>query len=212
LSSNILYLYQSDLHSSSKVLFFQFCQHSGLQRHLSFKSAPSKRPMSCFSLSIYSFTPPTLPAQPSDINPSDFKSAIHHSRSIAAATSPLQFTLCLPAARPNDPLYLATHLQITYTFEGSGEQFIPNFITSKDVIDASTEEEPNLYSMQLSGNDIARAKVNHGMTSDADVSIYAWRREKLLGKWHVGRIEGLGIVGLKSEPIHLLRQKARAKN
>ncbi|KAF2669589.1 hypothetical protein BT63DRAFT_425278 [Microthyrium microscopicum] len=167
--------------------------------------------MSRFSLSIHSFTPPTLPAQPDDINPSDFKSAIHSSRTIAAATSPLCFTLSLPSARPNDPLYPATHLQITYNFEGSGEQFIPNPITSRDLIDASTEEEVNLYSVQLSGNDIARSKVNHGMTSNADVSVYAWRREKLLGKWLVGGVEGLGIVGLKSEPIHRLRQKTWAK-
>jgi hypothetical protein len=191
---------------------FCFANIADFHHHPNLESAPSKRTMSGFSLSIYSYTPPTLPAQPSDINPSDFKSAIHSSRSIAAATSPLHFTLSLPSARPNDPLYLATHLQITYTFEGTGEQFIPNLITSKDLIDASTGEEPNLYSVQLSGNDIARVKVNHGTTSDADVSVYAWRREKLLGKWHVGRIEGLGIVGLKSEPIHLLRQKTWAKD
>ncbi|RDW82339.1 hypothetical protein BP6252_03451 [Coleophoma cylindrospora] len=163
--------------------------------------------MSQFSLSVLSYTPPTLPDQPIDIQASDFRSP--HLPSIVAATSRLLFTISLPSARANDPLYPATHLQLTYTFEGTGEIFIPNVITSKDLIESSAEGETNLYNVQVPEGEIPRPKVNHGTTSTAEVSVYAWRREKLLGKWNVGQVKGLGIVGLKSEPIHILRQKAR---
>jgi hypothetical protein len=162
--------------------------------------------MSQFNLSILSYTPPTLPDQPININASDFGSALLPS--IIAATSPLLFTISLPSARANDPLYPATHLQLCYSFEGTGEVFIPNSITSKDLIKSSAKGETNLYSVQVSSGDIPRTKVSHGMTTTAEVSVYAWRREKLLGKWNVGRVESLGITGLKSEPIHILRQKA----
>jgi hypothetical protein len=163
--------------------------------------------MSQFSLSILSYTPPTLPDQPIDTHGSDIHSPFLLP-SIIVATSPLLFTISLPSARANDPLYPATHLQLTYNFEGTGEIFIPNVITSKDLIEFSVEGESNLYSVQVSSGDIPRAKVNHGTTSTAEVSVYVWRREKLFGKWNVGRVEGLGIVGLKSEPVHILRQKA----
>ena len=59
-------------------------------------------------------------------------------------------------------------------------------------------------------DEIPRAKVNQGATSAADVNIYAWRNEKLLGKWNVGRVEGLGLTGLKSHDVALLRQAAWA--
>lgn len=163
--------------------------------------------MSKFTLSVLSYTPPTLPDQPTDINASDFRSPLLPS--IVAATSPLLFAISLPSARDNDPLYPATHLQLTYSFEGTGEIFIPNVITSKDLIESSAEGETNVYNVQVSSGDIPRTKVNHEMTTTAEVSVYAWRREKLLGKWNVGRVEGLGITGLKSEPIHILRQNAR---
>lgn len=162
--------------------------------------------MSQFSLCVQSYTPPSLPDQPVDIQASDFRSPLQLSS--VAATSPLLFFISLPSARTNDPLYPATHLQLAYNFEGTGEVFLPKVITSKDLIGSSDEAETNLYSVQVSSEDIPRAKVNHGTTNTADVIVYAWRREKLLGKWNVGQVEGLGIVGLKSEPIHILRQKA----
>ncbi|KAG9247118.1 hypothetical protein BJ878DRAFT_477658 [Calycina marina] len=204
-------------------------QHSLSNRHPSTITSSSK--MSKFSLAVHSYTPPTLPPQPSDIQAatSDFKSPMLSSRSVAAATSPLLFIIALSAARPTDPLYPATHLQITYRFEGTGEIFVPNLITSKNLVEVSGEtssrdavessneaveeregegeDAKKLYRVEIPPADILRAKVNEGTTNDADVSVYAWRREKLLGKYAIGRIEGLGIVGLKAEPIHLLRQK-----
>lgn len=161
-----------------------------------------------FSLSVRSFTPPTLPPQPADAPADAFKSP--HIPSIAAATSPLFFTISLPSARENDPLYPATHLQLSYHHEGTGEVFPSRSIQSQDLAksDAEGEEGENLYVVEVPPHEVPRTKVNHETTSDADMSVYAWRREKLLGKWHVARIEKLGFVGLKSDPQAILFQKA----
>lgn len=151
--------------------------------------------MSHFSLSVRSFTVPELPDQPTDVSPSVFRSPLLPS--IIAATTPLSFTVSLSSPRETDPLYPATHLQLAYNYKGTGEIFVPSFITAKDLIKSSTDEEPNLYTIQVPPNDIPRAKVSSGGTSTAEVTVYAWRGEKLLGQWDVGRIERLGIVGLK---------------
>lgn len=157
-----------------------------------------------FNLSIHSFTPPTLPERPADAPASAYRSPLIPSP--AAATSPLCFTVSLPAARPGNPLYPATHLQLSYNFEGSGEIFIPNFVTSKDLAKSDREAEPSLYEVEISVHNVPRPKVNEGAPSAAEVFVYAWRGEKLLGKWTVGRIENLGIEGLKSDPLAILRR------
>lgn len=166
--------------------------------------------MSKFSLRVLSFTPPTLPEQPTDVPKSEFRSPIM--RSVAAATSPLKFTVSLPSARDKDALYPATHLQLSYTYEGSGEVFVPSVIKSEDLVKSDTDEEPNVYVVEAPADEVPRAKVNEGTTSDGIVTVYAWRREKLLGKWTVGRIEKLGFVGLKSDDLAVLRQKTWAAN
>lgn len=160
--------------------------------------------ISQFSLSIQSFSPPTLPERPADAPASAFRSPLIPSA--AAATSPLCFTVLLPSARDTDPLYPATHLQLSYNFEGSGEVFIPDVISSRDLRKHGSEAEPNLYEVQTPADKVPRAKVNEGAPSAAEVCVYAWRGEKLLGKWTVGRVEGLGIVGLKSDPLAILRR------
>lgn len=157
-----------------------------------------------FSLSIHSFTSPTLPDRPADAPASAFRSPLIPSA--AAATSPLCFNVSLPSARSSDPLYPATHLQLSYNFEGSGEVFLPDVITSRDLLKSISEAEPNLYEVQTPADKVPRAKVNEGAPSAAEVYVYAWRGEKLLGKWTVGRAEGLGIVGLKSDPLAILRR------
>lgn len=164
-----------------------------------------------FTLCVRSFTPPTLPDKPANAPPSGFRSPLIPSA--AAATSPLRFTVCLPCARDTDPLYPASHLQLTYKFESTGEVFIPNVITSRDLVKTSGSEaeaegqtEENLYVVQAPAREVPRPKVNEGAPSAAEVSAYAWRGEKLLGKWSVGRVEGLGIVGLKSDPLAILRR------
>lgn len=158
-----------------------------------------------FSLSVRSFTPPTLPERLADTPASEFRSPLIPS--VAAATSPLTFIISLPCARDTDPLYPATHLQLTYNFEGTGEVFIPDVITSRDLVDSCSEgETEKLYRAQAAPAQIPRPKVNEGATGDAEVFLYAWRREKLLGKWSVGCVQGLGIEGLKSNPLALLRR------
>lgn len=157
-----------------------------------------------FSLSVQSFTPPTIPDQPADAKPSDFRSPLLASS--LPATSPLYFTLALPNARDNNPLYPASHLHLSFLYEGSGEILNPDPITSKDLVKSATETEPNLYDVQVHPDDLPRAKVNQGTTSTAEVIIYAWKGEKLLGKWDLGRIENLGLVGLKSGELALKRQ------
>lgn len=157
-----------------------------------------------FSLSIQSFTPPSLPDRPADAPASAFRSPLIPSA--AAATSPLCFTVSLPSSRDTDPLYPATHLQLSYHFEGSGEVFIPDVITSRDLLKSGSQDEPHLYEVQTPADKVPRAKVNEGAPSAAEVYVYAWRGEKLLGKWNAGRVEGLGIVGLKSDPLAVLRR------
>ncbi|KAH8657904.1 hypothetical protein BX600DRAFT_499944 [Xylariales sp. PMI_506] len=159
-----------------------------------------------FSLSIHSFTPPTLPAQPTDVPDFTFRSP--HISTIAAATSPLCFTISLPFARDKNPLYPATHLQLSYFHDGTGEIFPSKAITSQDLVKSEGEGEEHLYIVQVPPQEVPRTKVNEGRTSAADVNVYAWRGEKMLGKWNVGRIEDLGFVGLKSHPDALLFQKA----
>ncbi len=158
-----------------------------------------------FDLSVRSFEPPTLPARPADAPPSAFRSP--HITSVAAATSPLFFTLSLPYAREENPLYPATYLQLSYNHEGTGEIFPPTTITAQQLVKSGTDGDEHLYIVEVPPNEIPRTKVNEGTTSDADVSVYAWRREKLLGKWAIGRIENLGFTGLKSTPLAILRQK-----
>lgn len=58
------------------------------------------------------------------------------------------------SARDTDPLYPATHLQMSYHFEGSGEVFVPNVITSRGLMKSSSSrgdeaDSENLYIVQL---------------------------------------------------------------
>ncbi|KAG6363683.1 hypothetical protein INS49_008784 [Diaporthe citri] len=55
-----------------------------------------------FSLSIHSFTPPSLPVRPADAPASFFRSPLIPSA--AAATSPLCFTVSLPSSRDTNPV------------------------------------------------------------------------------------------------------------
>jgi hypothetical protein len=155
-----------------------------------------------FTLSVHSMTPPELPPQPTDLPATAFKSSLI-SGSPVAATSPLLFTLRLPNARPKNPLLPASHLQVVFSYHGTGDIFLPRFITPGDLVHVPGEGD--LYEAQVAGDDVPRVKVNIGETSDATVSVYAWKGEKLLGRFEIGKIEGLGLIGLKSEAIHKRR-------
>jgi hypothetical protein len=43
----------------------------------------------------------------------------------------------------------------------------------------------------------------------AELIVYAWKGEKLLGKWTVGEIDGLGIAGMKSNELAMLRSEEK---
>ncbi|KAG8164705.1 hypothetical protein KVR01_004980 [Diaporthe batatas] len=113
--------------------------------------------------------------------------------------------LCRPLATATRST-LATHLQLSFNYEGSGEIFIPDFVTSGDLVKSDREAKSNLYEVEKSAHNVPRAKVNEGASRAAEVFVYAWRSEKLLGKWFVGRVEDLGIEGLKSDPLAILRR------
>lgn len=151
-----------------------------------------------YELSVTSFTPPTFPEIPEGTQPEQVRSPLIVG-ALEAATSPLQFTLSLPGARPTNPLHPATHIQLTYTYPNSGEVYLPHSIMPSDLVRADAgDERSTLYDVELGPKDIARAKVNEGESPDAEVKVYVWRNEKLLGKWTVGIIKGLGLEGLKS--------------
>ncbi|OAA78655.1 hypothetical protein LEL_05478 [Akanthomyces lecanii RCEF 1005] len=155
-----------------------------------------------YRLSVHSLTPPTLPTTPEGAHHTDIRSGLSEGAkgsSSVAATSPLRFTLSLPDATPKNPLHPATHLQLTYFYAGSGETFVPRPIAPADVVKTDADDESStLYEVELGPADILRVKVNEGETPDAEVRLNAWRNEKLLGKFTVGVIKGLGLEGFKS--------------
>lgn len=162
-----------------------------------------------YQLSVHSLTQPTLPEIPKDTKPSDIPSGLI-TGNFAAATSPLRFTLSLPDARPANPLHPATHLQLSYFYPGSGEVYVPDPIMPKDPTktDAAGDETSTLYEVVIGPAGIWRVKVNEGESPDAEARLYAWRNEKLLGKFVLGTVEGVGIEGLKSFDLAKRRVEA----
>lgn len=158
--------------------------------------------MQPFTLTVHSFTPPTVPPQPAGLQHTDIQSPLI---SIVPVTSPLRFTLALPSARDNNSLFPATHLQLSYVFACTGEIFDPEVLTAETIrsprSQGTGEAEQKLYDVMIEPSRIPRAKVNSGESPDAEVIVYAWKREKFLGKFVLGRIEGLGFVGLKEHEL-----------
>jgi hypothetical protein len=157
-----------------------------------------------YTLMVHSITPPDLPPRPTDLPASAFRSSLI-SGSPAAATSPFLFTLHLPNARDTNAMYPASHFQVVFSFAGSGQMFLPRVITPKDLKSLEGEGMENMYEAQVAADEVPRVKVNEGETTTASVSLYAWKGEKLLGKFEIGVIEGVGLEGLKSEAIHKRR-------
>lgn len=158
-----------------------------------------------FNLSIHSIRLPSLPQPPPDLEAKDVHSSLIPSA--LSATSPLQIVLSLPLAKPKDPLHPSTHLQLSYKYEGTGEIFIPESITRERLIWI----EDQLFELEVPPKDIPRGKVNHEQTTTAEVLVYGWKGEKLLGNWSVCQIEGLGIEGLKSDGVPRLRYETWKK-
>lgn len=151
--------------------------------------------MQPFTLTVHSFEAPTVPAQPADL-----LQHADHTITVIPPASPLRFTLALPSARDNNPLFPATHLQLSYVFSNTCEVFDPVSLSSEDLSSRGGLEQ-NLYSVIVPASRIPRAKVNGDGSLDADVILYAWKRGKLLGKWTLGRIEGLGFAGSREQQL-----------
>ena len=94
---------------------------------------------------------------------------------------------------------------MAYFLEGPAEVCSMETITSRHLVRSATEDDAKTYVIEVPPKMILRPKVNHGETPEAEVRVRAWRDDKLLGSWPVGRIKDLGLEGFKSEPIHLLR-------
>jgi len=98
-----------------------------------------------------------------------------------------------------------------FTFEGTGQIFLPRVLTGEDFDPLGEEghghgsDGGNLYTAQVAASEVPRVKVNEGASIKATISLFAWKGEKLLGKWDIGQIERLGLTGLKSEEIHKRR-------
>ena len=98
-----------------------------------------------------------------------------------------------------------------FTFEGTGQIFLPRVLTGEDFDpvgeggDGDGSDGGTLYTAQVAADEVPRVKVNEGASTTATISLFAWKGEKLLGKWDIGQIEGLGLTGLKSEEIHKRR-------
>lgn len=155
-----------------------------------------------FDLTITSFTPPKLP----EVDAQSFASAEIKSWALIPAAlrplSPLRFTIVLPGARSNNPLWPATHLQMQYRYGSNTGVFVPNIIGPDRLVQL---EEANSFEVEIDPKDIPRCKVDDGNTSTVSVIVYAWKGEKLLGQWPVGEVERLGFEGFKSTELHKAR-------
>ncbi|OAA69903.1 hypothetical protein ISF_03173 [Cordyceps fumosorosea ARSEF 2679] len=166
-----------------------------------------------FILTVRSLTAPTLPAVPAGTPASAIRSPLIPGP--LAATSPLRFVLSLPGAtgRARNPLRPATHLQLAFLYPGSGEVYLPEPILPEHLV--KTAGDDGEYEVEVGPDRIPRVKVNEGESPDAEVRLNAWRNEKLLGRFTVGVVEGLGVEGFKSSDLAKRRvevQKAKAAN
>lgn len=154
-----------------------------------------------FDLVVQSFTSPTLPGIPSDLDKSAIRSP--HIANALRALSPLDVHIVLPHAKEKNPLHPATHLNMEYFYDGTGAVMGHDQITADRL--ECVDMEQKLFLLRVPPEGILRVKVNHGESADAEVRVCAFKDFKLLDKWVVGQIKGLGLEGFKSEPIHLKR-------
>lgn len=161
--------------------------------------------MSKFQLAVEGFTVPTIPKQPPELTRHDIASP--HISSDCSPTDSLKVTLSLSCARPKSALYPATHLQLSFFYDGTGEVYLSRAIYQSDITVADCTDAAGLpcYELTVPGIELLRVKVNEGKTADAQVRAYVWKSEKLLGMWELGTIENLGFVGMKSFDLHYRR-------
>lgn len=98
---------------------------------------------------------------------------------------PLSIKLLLPSAanNPRNLLEPATHLQLSYSYaDGKHEIFVPKLITSETM--AVLDLDEGLFEVEVTNGEIPKAKVG----GKADVVLYGWKGEKMLGRWRVGEV------------------------
>ena len=158
-------------------------------------------PGQSFDLIVVSHSQPPLKQPPSDIDPSLIRSPLI--RNDFSPTLPLHITVELPAAKAANPLYPASHLHVSYQYEGTAEVISTTLITKEYLTPLDDPERPQTYTIEIPPEGILRAKVNDSQTPDATIRLRAWKGEKMLGVYDVGIYENLGYTGFKSQPIHL---------
>ena len=122
-------------------------------------------------------------------------------------THPIKVTFTT-TSRGKNPIYPATYVQLSWTYAGE-EMFVDNVYTARDIdeenegensssdienSDESGGRSQRLYSLTIPQENIARKMCKPEEGRDAQVKLYAWRGEKLLGQWELGTVEGAGIL------------------
>lgn len=114
----------------------------------------------------------------------------------------LSFTTTTPGTtrgRPG-PLYPATHLQLRWVFSDGTDVFTGEIAPGsiRTTRGEHDEEEsggpPDItYHIELPREQMPRVPVTADEEGTADVTLYVWKGDKILGQWPVGQVEGLGV-------------------
>lgn len=83
-----------------------------------------------------------------------------------------------------------------FEYAGTGTLYAPDVVTGGDLARVGEGE----YELVVPAKQVPRGKVNLGATTTAQMHLHAWKGEKLLGKFKVCDVEGLGIAGYKTRP------------
>lgn len=94
-----------------------------------------------------------------------------------------------------NPIHPATRLQLSYSFGGGAVHiFSPVVITPRDVDARDDDGEDGVCSIAVARADMPLARVPEGASRVAEVTLHAWRADRLLGSRVVGEVEGLGVL------------------
>ncbi|KAK5991003.1 hypothetical protein PT974_09278 [Cladobotryum mycophilum] len=111
----------------------------------------------------------------------------------APPTHPLRISFTVspfPAANPSNPIYPATHLQVSYRV--GGQEMFSDALVPRDILCDNAED--GVYS--LSPGNVPAVRVRDGQGEGGltgEVVLHAWKGDKLLDSWVVGRIQGMGV-------------------
>lgn len=122
----------------------------------------------------------------------------------APPSSPLtlSFTTTTPGTTRGQPrpLHPATHLQLRWVFPNGTDLFTdeiaPEIIrtTRGEHDEGASGGPPDItYHIELPRKQMPRVQVTADEEGAADVTLYVWKGDKVLGEWPVGKVEGLGV-------------------